>query len=306
MPDTEFDILVEELSVHNQKNSSVGLIIQGFEFQPSNMMQHDIIDMDNDDEEYWEKKLPDECQHFIKLSDEPLKYTTKKELYLLLCEGFLGHHGETRLWFFIRKSARGMCSMLPANDILEQNYSDITLNTHAISGSRFHEVLKVTRTPQLNFKCSLEPLMFASHNIYACYFVFKFQHNQTLPGKSRILKSRCIIDGIDQGVISVDMNLYPFNIPTIKQKNDDGSDRSSNTLNTPTCDIVEIQEDYIYDESSMIIERKDGWMEFMLCKPLHLLQDHKSLRVELFEKTDETFSGMVIEGIEFRPFSYGG
>ncbi|GKF84790.1 hypothetical protein Tco_0249688 [Tanacetum coccineum] len=49
---------------------------------------------DDDDDEYWEKKLPDEYQRYIKMSDKPLDYTTKKELYLSLCQGFLGCNGQ--------------------------------------------------------------------------------------------------------------------------------------------------------------------------------------------------------------------
>jgi hypothetical protein len=51
-------------------------------------MQHD----DKNEDEYWEKKLPDEYQRYVKMADIPLNYTTKKELYLLFCHGFLAYH----------------------------------------------------------------------------------------------------------------------------------------------------------------------------------------------------------------------
>ncbi|PWA73463.1 protein kinase-like domain, Phloem protein 2-like protein [Artemisia annua] len=44
---------------------------------------------DIDDDGYWEKKLPESYQRYIEMSDKPLDYTTKKELYHIFCHGFL-------------------------------------------------------------------------------------------------------------------------------------------------------------------------------------------------------------------------
>ncbi|GJZ52763.1 hypothetical protein Tco_0607648, partial [Tanacetum coccineum] len=55
--------------------------------------EEDIDDV-VDDDEYWEKKLPDEYQRYIEMSDNPFDYTTKKELYLSLYQGFLGCNGQ--------------------------------------------------------------------------------------------------------------------------------------------------------------------------------------------------------------------
>ncbi|GKE57300.1 hypothetical protein Tco_1496485, partial [Tanacetum coccineum] len=58
------------------------------------MAQLEKNEEDIDDDEYWEKKLPDEYQRYIEMSDMPLDYTTKKDLYLSLCQGFLGCNGQ--------------------------------------------------------------------------------------------------------------------------------------------------------------------------------------------------------------------
>ena len=55
---------------------------------------------------------------------------------------------------------------------------------------------------------------------------------------------------------------------------------------------------------SMMEERGDGWMEVMLCKPLHKLQDHKSLRLTLSKSKGGSFSGIIVEGVEFRPVGF--
>ncbi|GJZ44624.1 serine-threonine/tyrosine-protein kinase catalytic domain-containing protein [Tanacetum coccineum] len=49
---------------------------------------------EEDKDEYWEKKLPHEYPHLIEMSDIPLNYTTKRELYLLFRHGFLANNGQ--------------------------------------------------------------------------------------------------------------------------------------------------------------------------------------------------------------------
>lgn len=55
--------------------------------------EKDIYDKDDDDE-YWENKLPNDYQRLIQRSGKPLHYTNKKDLYFRLCEGFLGDNGQ--------------------------------------------------------------------------------------------------------------------------------------------------------------------------------------------------------------------
>ncbi|GJZ35237.1 serine-threonine/tyrosine-protein kinase catalytic domain-containing protein [Tanacetum coccineum] len=50
-----------------------------------------------DDDEYWKKKLPHNYQYLINMSDIPLYYITKKELYILFCRGFLANNGQLTL-----------------------------------------------------------------------------------------------------------------------------------------------------------------------------------------------------------------
>lgn len=59
----------------------------------------DDDDDDIDDDEYWEKKLPENYQRYIEMSDEPLDYATKKELYHIFCHGFLVDDGQSVIIF---------------------------------------------------------------------------------------------------------------------------------------------------------------------------------------------------------------
>ncbi|GKF36002.1 hypothetical protein Tco_0112760, partial [Tanacetum coccineum] len=52
------------------------------------------LEENEDTDEYWEKKLPHDYPHLIEMSDIPLNYTTKKEIYLLFRHGFLAKNGQ--------------------------------------------------------------------------------------------------------------------------------------------------------------------------------------------------------------------
>nr|XP_043637613.1 uncharacterized protein LOC122608582 isoform X2 [Erigeron canadensis] len=134
-PNADFDIVLEKLS-YLRDPMKTDLLIQGIEFQPIEMDEdteefrslpmtyEEDIDTDIDANDiYWEKKLPDDHQHFIQMSDKPLDYTTKKELYLRFCEGFLCANGRLLLSFC--KSTRGICAMLQpteaSGDLLESD-----------------------------------------------------------------------------------------------------------------------------------------------------------------------------------------
>ncbi|GJT60090.1 hypothetical protein Tco_1003623 [Tanacetum coccineum] len=79
----DFDIVIKELSYFEDPIKSE-LLIQGMEFQPIEV--HEEIEKFNkisilDEEEYWEANLPNDYQRYLQMSDKPLQYTHKKELY---------------------------------------------------------------------------------------------------------------------------------------------------------------------------------------------------------------------------------
>lgn len=145
--------------------------------------------------------------------------------------------------------------------------------------------------------------IFSPQYTYACYLVFKFDfsykfdYSYTHPHDTRLFKAKCRLDGVDHAKMDAYMSLFPVNIPTIKPKNDHGS---HDTSNIPRNEGLRMLKAHIESlDSSRIKQRKDGWMEVRLCKPLHHLENLKSLKITLSKS--EVFSEMVIEGIEFRP-----
>nr|GEZ23234.1 protein kinase-like domain, phloem protein 2-like protein [Tanacetum cinerariifolium] len=288
-PHADFDIVIEELSYCEDPMESE-LLIQGIEFHPIEMMQHEKNEEDHDDDdEYWENKLPNNYQRLIQSSDKPLHYTNKKDLYLRLCEGFLGDNGQ--LWFSLCKSIGGICSTLPATSILHNDYNYKRLESMSLPESRFGEVKKLQEAVWYTFECRLQSHMFSPQCIYACYLVFKFEDDHIQPDDTCCFKAWYNLDDVLGDTFFAHLNLSSINIPTIKPKNDY---RSHDLSNIPKHNIERLVD-------SMMEERGDGWMEVMLCKPLHELQDHKSLRLTLSKSKGGSFSGIIVEGVVFRP-----
>ncbi|GJT42143.1 serine-threonine/tyrosine-protein kinase catalytic domain-containing protein [Tanacetum coccineum] len=288
-----FDFVLEELS-YFQKTDKSNLLIQGIEFEPNDKSEEDRYDVDDvDDDEYWEKKLPDEYQRYIDMSDKPFHYTTKKELYISLCQGFLGCNGQ--LWFSLCKSSSGICLMLPATHILsDYKY----LKPLSVFESRFKEVVRLETHDKYSFSCGLGSFMFSPHYTYACYLVFKYEDNQVLSNEACFYKVKCNLgdNNMIQGIVFAHLTSMT-NIPAVAPKKDIGSPDSSKSIQMPNKDM-----DLAH---SLVEKRNDGWMEVRLTKPLHHLENHESLEVNLV-KANSSRMGIIVEGMEFRPVVHDG
>ncbi|GKD53125.1 serine-threonine/tyrosine-protein kinase catalytic domain-containing protein, partial [Tanacetum coccineum] len=96
-------------------------------------LAHKLEENEEDASENWEKKLPHDYPHLIKMSDIPLNYTNREELYLLFCRGFLANNGQQ--WFSMCKSTCGICSLLPSTHVLYEHTSFKRLETLSIRES---------------------------------------------------------------------------------------------------------------------------------------------------------------------------
>ncbi|GKD31266.1 serine-threonine/tyrosine-protein kinase catalytic domain-containing protein [Tanacetum coccineum] len=263
----------------------------------------DDDDDDNDDDidEYWEKKLPQNYQRYIEMSDKPLDYATKKELYLIFCHGFLADKGQ--LWFSVSKPMRGICSVQPAHLFPNYRFYVETSQTLSLSESRFSLVKKLGNYEYFVFGTTLLSVMFSPQYNYACYLLFKLRDNHSVPDNTLLFSTECELDGISMGGMISYWSMYPMNIPTIKPNNDYGLHDSSNI---PKAEGLAMKKDRTEHLGyARIKERKDGWMEAMLFKPKNKLQDQKNgcrLRIDLVPAEARKLNGMIIEGIEFRPY----
>lgn len=125
--------------------------------------------------------------------------------------------------------------------------------------------------------------MFSPQSTYACYLVFKFNGNKKQAHGNPSFTARYGLEHIYKGQVVAHMNVLSTNKPTIKTKN--GYVRNDD-----------------YELESWMEERKDGWMEIMLTKPIRCLEAYSKLKVELCV-LNGNFRGIIVEGIEFRPNS---
>ncbi|GJR15006.1 serine-threonine/tyrosine-protein kinase catalytic domain-containing protein [Tanacetum coccineum] len=257
------------------------------------------IEMSNDDDEYWEKRLPHNYPHLIEMSDIPLNYTTKKELYLLFrrgflansgCRGFLTNSGFRRrqLWFSTCKSTRGICSIQPSTHVLFMDSGYKRLETLSLPESRFKKVKKLRDDYFYEFTCRLESFMFSPGNYnYARYLLFKLEDGHVLSNDGPILKAVYKMGGNDITI--------PITIK--KPKEESGSSKSIDGGTGMS------KHNYADPERSWVEKRDDGWLEASFTKPLskQYLETLTELKVDLWKLIRGSLNGIIVEGVEFRP-----
>ncbi|GKE09260.1 serine-threonine/tyrosine-protein kinase catalytic domain-containing protein [Tanacetum coccineum] len=300
-----FDVVLEELSYY-QKTDKSDILIKGIEFEPVEMASFTLLsrlleknkeDIDDVVDEYWEKKLPDEYQRYIEMSDMPLDYTTKKDLYLSLCQGFLGCNGQ--VWFSLCKSTSGICSILPAAHIISPNRN---LETRYLSQSRFKEVVRLEIQYDYCFSCRLGSFMFSPHHTYACYLVFRYKDNQVPSNDASFYTAKC--NSRDNIMIQGQWFMMDLMAERSANHNYVEESRSSKSIDGgPGMS----KHNYVDRKRSWVEKRDDGWLEARLTKPLlkHDLEYHLDNRTELemylSEIKDACFNGMIVEGVLFKP-----
>ncbi|KAI3800014.1 hypothetical protein L1987_35320 [Smallanthus sonchifolius] len=218
------------------------------------------------DDEYWKTKLPNRYQRYIQRSDKPLHYTNKKQLYL-----------------FVRVSF-----VITANCGFRYTLSLSLSLSLSLYESRFHEVKILGYASSYSFTCALQLQMFSPQNMYACYLVFKIEHNKQ-PHDNRLFAAEYGLGRRLLGTVLVHMNVFSRNKATIKPTSEHQE---------PGTKGLEMKHDGLgYDIESWIEERNDGWMEVMLSKPLERLEDHSTLKVRLSVLCG-SFGGIIVQGIE--------
>ncbi|KAJ9559454.1 hypothetical protein OSB04_014068 [Centaurea solstitialis] len=298
-----FDIVLHKISYFHEQ-ALPDIFIHGIEFHAVEMVEGHIgieklegVSISNDVNS--ENKIPrDDCDGIINRTDTHLEYTNQKQLYLLLCDGILIDNGQK--WFSLCKSTGGKCHMLPATKILSHDSKFENLDMLSLSESRFKEVVQLEAATTYALTCEIESSMVSPGNVYACYLVFKFAEAYIWHDDKRSVMAHCYLDNTDKGILFAHLNSRePINIPTIMPKDDNKAQKMSN-LDIPTSN--DQGKEYKDDDTHNWMElRNDGWMEFILCKSLHKLEDHKHMSVILTSEESDLY-GIIVQGIEFRPY----
>ncbi|XP_023742341.1 uncharacterized protein LOC111890454 [Lactuca sativa] len=274
------------------------LIVEGIEFQPMERVEkHEVLEDKEVDlqtishsETYWEQKLPNDWEEMIKWSKDSLQWTTKKELYSILCKGFLINNGEE--WFSLAKYGK-KCHMLSAR-IMALRKSE--WKWRSLPESRFEEV---AFDPHGSFRIKCSSNILSPETTYASYLVYKLQENYY--GFESPLK---VIDCVK---VSDGVFFQPF-----ERQNHSEEDLSWYIyLHSPQTPIIRRK---VYQDNHDLVnrpkkkripqQRNDGWMEenvweFQTGTTTESIS--KNLRLMTIYDATRSLKGLIVQGIEFRP-----
>lgn len=115
--------------------------------------------------------MPNDYKEIITRSKDTVKWTTKKELYFILREGFLINNGEE--WFSLAKNGK-KCYMLPARAALvESEWAWQSLSESRFGEVAFNPIKEIHIAYENKFK------MWSPQTVYASYLVYKLPENNS-------------------------------------------------------------------------------------------------------------------------------
>ncbi|PWA46697.1 protein kinase-like domain, Phloem protein 2-like protein [Artemisia annua] len=261
------------------------LQVEGILFQPLEKVEDQLLEDDrvediktiSDSDTYWEQNIPNDYEETLKLSKVSLVWKTKKELYSILCKGFLLDNGYQ--WFSVDKNGK-KCQMLSARaaaSVEDENNS----NWESSNESRFGEVLVITGGYNFRIQGIIEPQGGSPETSYAAYLVFK------LPQDQSIFEAPIHVEDKNGNYFSRYSFIYlasPPHTPFIGSKLDENT---YNPLNR-------------YKGNAFPQQRSDGCMAV---KVWEFQINTESVPMDLYFKHpgEKNLSGLMIQGIELRP-----
>ncbi|PWA90839.1 protein kinase-like domain, Phloem protein 2-like protein [Artemisia annua] len=276
------------------------LRVEGILFQPLEKVEDQLLEDDkvedietiSDSDIYWEQKIPNDYEEILKLSRDSFEWKTKKELYSILCKGFLLDNGQK--WFSVDKNGK-KCQMLSARaaaSVIDKNNS----NWESSNESRFGEVLVITRSNKFIIQGSIEPQEVSPETAYAAYLVFK------LPQDQSAFEAPIEVNDENAGFFSTRRYKWfiylvsPPHTPIIGQN----------------CDVKTYNPLNRYKGNAIWHQRSDGWMEVQVWN-FHssetkgwlnfLIGNTKpiSMHLKLQHPGERNLKGLMVQGIEIRP-----
>ncbi|MFS7950688.1 putative phloem protein [Helianthus anomalus] len=253
---------------------------EGIEFLPLEKVEHkDGKQPISDSDANWEQKLPVDYENIMKRSKNSVQYATKKEAYEIMRKGFLVTYDKRSIWFSLDKNGK-KCHMLSARA------SSISAGTYpewlSFPESRFGEAIHSCNNG-CSFNTSVQYQLLSSNTTYASYLVYKLPKNQTrFEAPVRVYDNLC-----RSGDATRYIYLSSPQTPVIRQKAD------QNTHNPPnTCMTKGLPQ-----------QRNDGWMEVQIWEFEITANATNVIPMDLSLRNygDNWLTGMIIEGLEFRP-----
>eukprot|EP01018_Ginkgo_biloba_P009132 Gb_37180 [translate_table: standard] len=191
----------------------------------------------------WEAMLPPRYLKILSAAVSPLVFSSKKELYFLLCDSIRIDNGTKRLW--LERPTGKICYMLSARDLRivwgdDERYwlwvprDESSLGSVRLGKTRFGQVARLKAVCWLEVGGRFDSTLLSPNTDYCVSFVLKFGHHQY---------------GWDNAPIK--FSVTPPGQDTLK----------SSPILVDMDDASEDEEDE--DERTPVIQRNDGWREYV-------------------------------------------
>ncbi|PWA82377.1 Phloem protein 2-like protein [Artemisia annua] len=243
------------------------------------------MDLDTD----WENLLPSDYAEIIKWSKYNLHWSTYKELYSLLHEGFL-IKTDVEKWFSVSKNMKKR-HMLPAKVVLQKGSRWNFLPGmkqwiwRSLPESRFKLVAECDKVKSFTIQCKIESRLLSLETTYACYLVYKLPKDDSMVDGLVQIDDRVGKEKPSDKLQLVDL-LTPTDIPVIRRQVGESRD-------------IPLRPHKIKGHPKL---RKDGWLEIQIWD-FRTGASHKSISMNCHVKSYDNwnFTGLLVQGIEFRP-----
>ncbi|KAL4342614.1 hypothetical protein GQ457_08G009550 [Hibiscus cannabinus] len=247
------------------------------------------IRISTESDNVWEKFLPSDYREILSKLRHPLIYSSKKELFLMLCIPHLIDGGDKT--FSLEKSTGKKRYMLSARE-LDITWADNPLfwSWKPFPTSRFHEAVELRTIWWLEIQGKINSRMLSPNTTYGSYLIVKFVDRayglDLLPSKV----------SVQVGDVKSEGNIYLRQHESKKQ-----------CLETIWCSnrielVVRSMAFRGITEERVPCKREDGWFEIELGSFYNLGGHDLEVKMSLKEVNGTHLKGgLVVEGIEVRP-----
>ncbi|OIS97746.1 PREDICTED: F-box protein PP2-B15-like [Nicotiana attenuata] len=217
----------------------------------------------------WQTFLPSDYKHIIDKSVTPLKYSSKKELFVRLCNSILIDGGNKS--FALEKSSGKKSYIISAKElsILYGEEPD-HWTWKSVPDSRFSKVAELKVICRLEIKASLKTNILSPNAKYGVYFIMKISHQAF---------------GLNSVAAEISVEI--------------GNRKEVQHCVLGSTGMTNFEEKQ--RDQRLPYKREDGWMEIEIGE-FNNGGDEEEVTVSLMEvKGCHVKGGLIIEGIEFRP-----
>lgn len=234
----------------------------------------------------WERFLPSDYRDILARTLEPLKFSSKKELFLLFSDSILLDGGKQS--FALEKSSGRKSFTLSARElsILHGNEPNHWC-WKSLTESRFAEAAELKTADRIEIGGKIRTKMLSPNTVYGAYLIMRISNQSfgldSIPseisvtmGHNVITTNTAYLRPQDEKKQQMQSLFYANRVQMLKMRVNEGDER-------------------------LPIERKDGWMEINLGEFFSGEVDEE-ISMSLMEiKGHQLKGGLIIEGIEVRP-----